>query len=295
MIVRRNFLRLAAGFLFASLSTTSYAVGVEPMLRMKTVTYRPRLPNWPDGLRLRLVLLADFHACDPWMSAARIASIAEKANSLQGDMVLLLGDFLSGMRLCTGHVPPEDWAAALSGLSAPLGVHAILGNHDWADDHEAMARGKGPLLAQRALEGIGVPVYDNRAVSFEKDGHRFWLAGLGDQIGPLRPMDDLPGTLAQVSDDAPVILMAHEPDIFPGVPARVAITLSGHTHGGQIRLFGRSPFVPSRFGSRYIRGHIIEGGRHLIVSAGLGMSGIPVRFGAPPEIVVVELGGDAAA
>ena len=103
-------------------------------------------------------------------------------------------------------------------------------------------------------------------------------------------MDDLPGTLAQVTDAAPVSLMAHEPDIFPDVPARVAVTLSGHTHGGQIRVFGRSPFVPSRFGSRYIHGHIIEGGRHLIVSAGLGMSGIPVRFGAPPEIVVVELG-----
>ena len=290
MIARRNFLRFAAGFLFASLSTSTYAVGVEPMLRMKTVTYRLRPPNWPDGLRLRLVLLADFHACEPWMSANRIAGIAEAANHLRGDMVLLLGDFLSGMRLSTGHVPPEDWAAALSGLSAPLGVHAILGNHDWHDDPEAIARGGGPTIVHRALESIRVPVYDNRAVPFEKDGQRFWLAGLGDQLGPFRPMDDLPGTLAQVTDAAPVILMAHEPDIFPDVPARVAVTLSGHTHGGQIRVFGRSPFVPSRFGSRYIHGHIIEGGRHLIVSAGLGMSGIPVRFGAPPEIVVVELG-----
>jgi hypothetical protein len=103
-------------------------------------------------------------------------------------------------------------------------------------------------------------------------------------------MDDLPGTLAQVTDDAPVILLAHEPDIFPDVPARVAVTLSGHTHGGQIRLGPWVPVVPSRFGARYAWGHIVEGGRDLVVSGGLGCSVVPVRFGMPPEITVVELG-----
>ncbi|OLP61102.1 metallophosphoesterase [Xaviernesmea oryzae] len=295
MIARRNFLRAAAGFLFASLSTTTYAVGIEPILRLKTVTYRLTPPNWPDGLRLRLVLLADFHACRPWMTAQRIKGIADQAQALQGDMVLLLGDFLSGMRLSGGQVAPEDWADALSGLSAPFGVHAILGNHDWADDPEAMAQGHGPTVVHRALAGIGVPVYDNRAVAMDKDGHRFWLAGLADQYGPLRPLDDLPGTLAQVKDAAPVILMAHEPDIFPKVPDRVAVTLSGHTHGGQIKIFGMMPFIPSRYGARYAHGHIVEEGRHLIVSAGLGTSGVPMRFGVPPEIVVVELGAQASA
>jgi hypothetical protein len=79
-------------------------------------------------------------------------------------------------------------------------------------------------------------------------------------------------TLAQVTDAAPVILLAHEPDIFPRVPARVALTLSGHTHGGQVRLFGYSPMVPSRFGNRFAYGHIVEEDRHLIVSGGLGCS-----------------------
>jgi predicted MPP superfamily phosphohydrolase len=87
--------------------------------------------------------------------------------------------------------------------------------------------------------------------------------------------------------------MAHEPDIFPKVPDRVALTLSGHTHGGQVRLFGWSPIVPSEFGNRYAYGHVIEDGRHLIVSGGLGCSILPVRFGVPPEIVIVELGADA--
>ena len=102
--------------------------------------------------------------------------------------------------------------------------------------------------------------------------------------------DDLAGTLARVSDEAPVILMAHEPDIFPGVPVRVALTVSGHTHGGQIRLFGYSPVVPSRYGNRFAYGHVVENNRHLIVSGGIGCSIMPVRFGVPPEILEIEVG-----
>jgi predicted MPP superfamily phosphohydrolase len=90
-----------------------------------------------------------------------------------------------------------------------------------------------------------------------------------------------------------VILMAHEPDIFVRVPDRVALTLCGHTHGGQVRLMGWSPVVPSAFGNRYAYGHVVEEGRHLVVSGGLGCSILPVRFGVPPEIVVVELGAVA--
>ena len=103
-------------------------------------------------------------------------------------------------------------------------------------------------------------------------------------------LDDLAGTLAQATDDAPIVLMAHEPDIFPDVPDRVALTVCGHTHGGQVRILGYAPYVPSKFGARYIYGHIVEDGRNLIVSGGLGCSGLPVRFGAPPEIVMIELG-----
>jgi predicted MPP superfamily phosphohydrolase len=83
--------------------------------------------------------------------------------------------------------------------------------------------------------------------------------------------------------------MAHEPDIFPKVPDRVALTVAGHTHGGQVRVLGYAPFVPSRFGDRYVYGHVVEKGRNLIVSGGLGCSIAPVRLGSPPEIVVIEL------
>jgi predicted MPP superfamily phosphohydrolase len=138
-----------------------------------------------------------------------------------------------------------------------------------------------------------------------KDDKAFWIAGLGDQLALLphvkygrrswQGVDDLDGTLAKIADAAPVLLMAHEPDIFPSIPDRISVTMSGHTHGGQVRLFGYSPVVPSRYKNRYAYGHVVENGRHLIVSGGLGCSIVPIRFGSPPEIVMLEPGESAAA
>ncbi len=174
-------------------------------------------------------------------------------------------------------------------LKAPLGVYAIYGNHDWWYDIEGV---------RKALAGVRIPVLENDAVLLGAAGRRFWLAGLGDQIayrlGPKRfkGVDDLPGTLARIQTDDPVVLMVHEPDIFTEVPERVAITLAGHTHGGQIRVPGLWPrFVPSAYGARFAYGHIVEDDRHMIVSGGLGTSFVPVRIGVPPEIVRVTLGG----
>jgi uncharacterized protein len=255
-------------------------------------------PHWPDGLKLRVVALADIHACRPWMTPERIASLVQDANALQPDVIVLLGDYIAGMRLVTGGVTPSQWASALSGLKAPLGVLSILGNHDWWHDGFAQRAGAGPTIARKALEKVGIPVLENDVVRLEKDGHGVWLAGLADQQALLpteeRPgltgLDDLDGTLAKVSDTAPIILLAHEPDIFATVPWRVSLTLSGHTHGGQVRLFGYSPVVPSRFGNRYAYGHVVENDRNLIVSGGLGFSIMPVRFGMRPEILQIDLG-----
>lgn len=191
-----------------------------------------------------------------------------------------------------------------------MGVHAVLGNHDWWEDRTAQERGRGPVFGRLALEKVGIPVYENDAVRLMKDGQSFWLAGLGDQIALLprgkygrrlgQGVDDLPLTLSKVTDDAPIVLLAHEPDIFPKIPTRVSLTLSGHTHGGQVRLFNYSPVVPSRFRNKYAYGHVVERGdehsalpRHLIVSGGLGCSIAPIRFGVPPEINLIELGATA--
>ena len=128
-------------------------------------------------------------------------------------------------------------------------------------------------IAARELMEAGVLTLENEAVRLVHDGRPFWLLGLGDQIALLRRprlvgVDDLPGTVAKITDDAPAILLAHEPDIFPKVPARIALTLSGHTHGGQVRVIGYSPVVPSRYRNLYAYGHVREGGRDLVVSGG---------------------------
>jgi hypothetical protein len=207
---------------------------------------------------------------------------------LKADVIVLLGDYVAAMRRYgTTDIPIADWTAELGRLSAPLGVYAVLGNHDWWTDPEGVRGG---------LEREGIRVLENDALRLDVHGDPVWLGGLGDQLalrrkGSLRGVDDLPATLAPANgDDAPYILLAHEPDIFVRVPDRVTLTLAGHTHGGQVNLpiIGR-PIIPSRYGQRFAYGHIVEDGRHLLVSSGLGLSGLPVRFMVPPEIALVTL------
>jgi predicted MPP superfamily phosphohydrolase len=276
------------------MSFGGYALA-EPF-RLGVTRYDISPPDWPRGLALRVAVLTDFHVCEPWMGLERLARIVVRTNALMPDIVVLLGDFVRGgtMLPWSRFVPHEEWAAVLAQLKAPLGVHAVLGNHDWWEDVEALRSGSGIVQAGVALEAAGIPVYQNTCVRLEKDGLPFWLAGLGDQwayrrIGQEHGADDLEATLAPITDDAPVLLMAHEPDIFPKVPARVALTLAGHTHGGQVTFAGYAPIVPSKYGQRYVYGHVVEGGRNMIISAGLGCSKLPVRFGAPPEIVLVNV------
>lgn len=257
--------------------------------------------TWAGPRRLRVALVADIHACRPWMMPRRIAKIVAAVMAETPDLILLLGDYIGDHLVRAGNLRPDAWAAPLAGLSAPLGVHAILGNHDgwrYAPDGAPI---KGSTLAQPALEAVGIPVYENSARRVDLGGGGgFWLAGLGSQSArpsnwaPWVGVDDLDVCLAGIDNDAPVILMAHEPDVFPHVPDRVFLTVSGHTHGGQIRFGGVAPVVPSRFRNRYAYGHVTETGpeghlRHLIVSGGLGDSGLPIRLGVPPEIVLLTL------
>jgi predicted MPP superfamily phosphohydrolase len=301
MISRRRFLQwlLSLGVVGAAMS--AYAVVVEPLWRQRITRYDLKLRRWPADLPLTVAVISDLHACKPWMDVERIRSIVEQTNKLNADVIVLLGDFVAGMRYYrTGLVGADEWAKALTGLKAPLGVHAILGNHEWWSDRAAQRNGHGPTFGRVALERVGIPVYENDVVRLTKSGRHFWLAGLGDQIafvpswrrvhGRRIGVDDLDGTLRKIPDGDPIILLAHEPDIMPRVPERVSLVLSGHTHGGQVRLLGWSPVVPSRYGNRYAYGHVREQ-CDLIVSGGLGCSIAPVRFGMPPEIVLVSITG----
>ena len=290
-MTRRRFLKASAGVFGLSAAafgaTAAYAGAIEP-LGLVVTRYAPTPRGWPAGRKLTITVIADLHAGGPDMTLDHVRRVVDTANLLRSDLIVLLGDFKAWYRFKTEPVADPDWAAELARLQAPLGTWAILGNHDWWHD---LAGVRG------ALADVRIPVLENDAVLIGPAGRQFWLAGIGDQLahilghGEFRGVDDLPGTLARIQTDDPVVLLVHEPDIFPKVPARVALTLAGHTHGGQIRVpFIWPHLVPSQYGARFAYGHVIEDDRHLIVSGGLGTSIIPARLGVPPEIVHVTLG-----
>jgi predicted MPP superfamily phosphohydrolase len=276
--------RLATGA-----ATLAAAAGVG--LAARALWFEPRqitvrrmdlaLPRWPrrwDGFRIALV--SDLHAGGPHVGLDRVERVARLLRTLQPDLVTLLGDYVDPEVSFGGRVDPEPVAAVLGRIGAPLGTVAVLGNHDWANGGRRMAE---------ALRTAGVRVLENDAARLQRVPAELWVAGLAD-AATRRP--DVGRALAAVPDDAAVLLLAHDPDVFPRVPARVALTLSGHTHGGQVDLpLVRRPWIPSRYGERYAGAHVVEGGRHLVVSRGVGSSRLPVRFGVPPEVVLLTLRG----
>ncbi len=297
MITRRTFFKWLGGISLAGLASATYAFAIEPGFRLNITTYKFTPPRWTPGLKLRITMLADPHCVEPHMPLSRWQRIIAAANELQPDMHLLMGDYVAGHFFRTGTVPVAKIAEAATALQSPLGTFGICGNHDWWDDLSTQRIRSGPTLAEQAFTAQGIPMLENKAQRLEKDGLPFWLTGTSSIValrtkkrGHFEGLQKLPATLALVTDDHPIIHLAHEPDLFTQMPDRVSLTLSGHTHGGQVRIFGRSPIVPSIYGNRFAYGHIIENGRHLVVSGGLGCSIMPVRFGMPPEIVLLELG-----
>ena len=211
-------------------------------------------------------MLADLHVGSPF------------TNSLKPDLIVIPGDFvIHGVRGGT-FVAPEDAAAVLARLTAPMGVWASLGNHDWWLDARR-------VLA--ALEKQKIGVLEDSAVRIEWGSTHFWLVGISDfWEGP----HDVRKAMSQVNDDAPVLMFTHNPDVFPTLSNRFSLLIAGHTHGGQVHipLLGR-PIVPSKYGQRFAYGHVVEDGRHVFVSSGLGTSILPVRFRVPPEVTLLEL------
>jgi uncharacterized protein len=237
------------------------------------------LPNWSGELAgLKVVVLADLHTGSPFNGIDKLRRIVDAANALKPDLVLIPGDFVIQGVMGGQFVTPEDSAAALARLSAPLGVWACLGNHDWW---------LGAERVRSALEKHGIRVLEDDAVRIAHRKAHFWLVGISDfWEGP----HDVRKAFAQVPARSAVLAFTHNPDVFPTISAEFSLLIAGHTHGGQVHLplFGR-PIVPSKYGERYAVGHVIEGGRHLFVSPGLGTSILPVRFRVPPEVTFLEL------
>lgn len=267
---------LAAGAALAMIGVWGFAI--EPA-GLQNEDHDIALERWPaacDGTRV--AVLADLHVGSPWNDTEKLERIIDLTLAAEPDLVLLAGDYVIHGVVGGRFEAPEEIARRLARLRAPLGVFAVLGNHDWW---------LGGARVRAALEQSGIPVLENASTQVGSGACRFWLTGIADywEGGP-----DPEAALAPVPHHAPVLAFTHNPDLFPLLPADIALTIAGHTHGGQVDLLviGR-PVVPSQFGQRYAAGHVVEDGRHLFVSTGLGTSILPVRFRVPPEVSVVTL------
>lgn len=255
-----------------------YGVAVEPA-RLVERDAELALQRWPatcDGLRVDVV--ADLHVGSPHNGLDNLDRVVARLIASDADVVLLAGDYVILSVLAGTYVPAADIAARLRPLAAHKPVYAVLGNHDWWKN--------GPKVAA-ALSSAGIQMIDNRALDVQVGACRFWLAGLGD----LREgAPDVAGTFAAIPAGAAVLVLTHEPALWPAIPARAALTVSGHTHGGQI-----VPITwlrPPRFrpDSHLLRGAYGRGdGATLFVSSGIGTSILPIRMGVVPEISRLRL------
>lgn len=274
-LTRRTFLGVTA----ASLAGLAVYAGEISRHELSVEEHTIQLARLPDAFRgMRIVQISDFHYAE-YTEAYFLHEMVARVNALRPDMVVLTGDFISFgpmPKSFARHCAPAC-AAILSRIECPL-RYASLGNHDYFIGAQHVAE---------PLREHGIPVLMNSAVALERGGQRVWLAGLGSVCEQKAdPARAIPRAVAK----EPVILMAHEPDILPEIARyNVDLMLSGHTHGGQVRI----PFMPlldlPEYGRRYIEGLFRHGPTQLYVNRGIGAVGVPFRFRCPPEITVITL------
>lgn len=240
---------------------------------MLTIEHRQiflkRLPKVLDGFRV--VQLSDIHH-SAFTSREQIERAVETANSLQADIVALTGDYISKER---SYAAP--CAEMMGKLRARFGVFAVLGNHDhWVD----------ASLMTDLFRAEGITVLINEGMRFEQRGGSFWLAGVDDTMVGL---EDLPLALAGSSETEMKLLLAHNPIILRrAAHAGVDLVLSGHTHGGQVT-WRSEKGASGRPRRRLLKGLARQAATQIYVSRGLGTVVLPIRYGCPPEVSLLEL------
>ena len=255
-----------------------WAVFIEPnrlIIREQTIT----IDRWPQQLDgLRVAVISDIHVGGSFIDEKKVRTIVRRTNELQPDLIVICGDYMVSNGWMKRRVEPETFGPMLKGFNAPLGTYSVLGNHDWWYNG---------LRIRAALEQNEIKVLENETVGISARGTSLWLVGLSDLW--TRPQR-IEQTIATIPEGEAIIAITHNPDIFPDLPERVPLLLAGHTHGGQVRfpLIG-TVAEASKFGDRYVGGHVIENNHHLFVTTGIGTSVLPVRFGVTPEIVLLTL------
>ena len=270
--------RILAAIFLPSLLLALYAFWLEPrslrLTRYDVAVEAPRLKG------ISIAVISDLHGGAPYIDDTKIDRVAAMTNGAHPDLILLTGDYVIQEVIGGRHMPIEEIVAHLKALKAPLGVYAVMGNHDrWEDARHISA----------AFEAAGIPVLENSPLQFRWHGQVLTLIGIGDHFSG---GSNVAGALAGVPKDADAICFTHSPDVFPDLPRTCALTIAGHTHGGQVwlPLLGRIAVAhQSEYGQRYAIGVIRESGKTLFVSPGIGTSGLPVRFLVPPEVSLITI------
>jgi uncharacterized protein len=277
---RRKFIGLAAAAGAAALGVDS--VLIEPN-RPQLLRREIRLNRWPSRLDgFTIAMLSDFHY-DSHFSVHPLHAAIGMVNGLNPDLIVLTGDFVTLPLMAHRDVPAagviEPCSLLLRQLKARFGLWAVLGNHDYFSDPERITS---------TLRGQGIHVLANQSASIETNGGRFWLSGVNDLFSDTA---DLDATLQKVPVNEAVILMAHEPDYADYVASRrkVDLQLSGHSHGGQVRLPLLPPLYLPELARKYWWGLYRIGALTLYTSRGLGTVGLPIRLNCPPEVTLITL------
>lgn len=264
--------RLMIFILAFILSLAAYGF-IEPrMLTVKDYDVQSsQIPKEFDNLKI--LFITDVHH-NGFFPLSCVERTVERANSLHPDLIVLGGDYVSYE---SKYVAPVF--RALGKLQAPLGVYGVMGNHDhW----------EGADLCREEAQKNGIKLIDNRMLWLERNGDRMALAGIGDldsDVCDISPVEE------ETKGEDYVILLSHNPDAIELIDTKnVDLMLSGHMHGGQITFFGLfAPLTPSRYGGKYVTGRYQKGNTALIVSNGVGVTLLPIRFFALPQIVEVTL------
>jgi uncharacterized protein len=273
-------------FIFGAAAVGAAAVGADSILlepnHPRIVRQEITLRRWPEHLHgFTLALLSDFHY-DSHFSVHPLKAAIGMVNDLHPDLIVLTGDFVTASAFDGDEekaaANAEPCAALLTQMHAPHGLWAVLGNHDWATD---------PDRVTQALNAENILVLANQSVAIEANGARFWLGGVSEILFRAA---DLDATLANIPREEATILLAHEPD-YADYASRhpVDLQLSGHSHGGQIRLPFLPPLYLPEMARKYYSGLYKVGPLTLYTNPGLGTMGVPIRWNCPPEITFITL------
>jgi hypothetical protein len=276
-MTRRAFLQKATiGFGVVALISTARGLWMaRGTPRHERVTiYLPNLPPAFEGVRI--VQLSDFHS-GPYMSREQMLSVRQFIEELKPDLYFFTGDFVDAF---AEQMPP--FVDAFENLRAPLGVFTVLGNHDYFADIQSVEAG---------LAAAKLPLLRNTNHILEHRGGKLAIVGVDDLWARWRPGrgPDIAAAAKDLPENICKICLSHQPNYWPEIQKQnVDLTLCGHTHGGQFGIMGTQISL-ARIASPYVAGLYKENGMQLYVNRGLGVFGIPIRIGMPPEITEVTL------